>query len=83
MLLDVVEVKPLDEYRLFLRFENDVSGEIDLAKKIDFKGIFAPLKDFEYFKKVYINKDLGTIVWENHADLSPEFLYECITSENT
>jgi len=38
--------------------------------------IFAPLKNIEYFKKVQVNRDIDTIMWENGADLSPDFLYE-------
>ena len=29
-----------------------------------------------YFKTVHVNHELDTIVWDNGADLSPEFLYE-------
>ncbi len=33
-------------------------------------------KDQNYFKTVTVNSELDTIVWENGADFSPEFLYE-------
>jgi hypothetical protein len=74
-LIDIIEVKVLKEYRLYLRFENGISGEVDIAELISFEGIFAPLKDKNYFSKVYVNHDLGTICWENGADLSPAYLY--------
>jgi hypothetical protein len=38
--------------------------------------IFEPLKNLRYFKTVKINPDLDTIVWDNGADMSPDFLYE-------
>ncbi len=32
MLKDVVDVKPLDGYRLYLRFEDGAQGEVDVAE---------------------------------------------------
>ncbi len=75
MLKDVVEVRPLGDYRVHLRFEDGVEGDIDLGDVIEFKGIFAPLRDSQEFAKVRIHPDLGTVVWPNGADLDPDVLY--------
>ncbi len=75
MLKDIVEVKPLGEHRLYLRFEDGVEGEVDLDKLISFNGVFEPLRDPALFKQVSVNSDLGTICWPNGADLAPEMLY--------
>jgi len=37
--------------------------------------MFAPLKDLERFKAFRLDPELETIVWENGADLAPEFLH--------
>lgn len=75
MLLDVVEVSYVSDYKLICLFENGEKKLVDLKDRL--KGpIFKPLKDMNYFKKVYIDKDLGTIVWPNGADKAPECLYE-------
>ena len=79
MLKDIVEVQPLDGYRLRLRFEDGVVGEVDLEKMIQFEGIFAPLKDRATFVQVRVNPDVGTIVWPNGADLDPLVLYSQVT----
>jgi hypothetical protein len=79
VLRDVVEVKPLGGKRIFLRFEDGVSGEIDLGKVIEFTGVFAPLVDDREFAKVRVDPNLGTIVWPNGADLAPEMLYDRVT----
>jgi hypothetical protein len=79
VLRDVVEVKPLGGKRVFLRFEDGVSGEIDLAGLVEFTGVFAPLADEREFAKVRVDPNLGTIVWPNGADLAPEMLYACLT----
>ena len=76
MLKDIVEVRPLDGYRLWLRFEDGAAGEVDLEKMIRFDGIFAPLKERAFFMQVRVDREIGSIVWPNGADLAPEFLYE-------
>ena len=79
MLKDIVEIQPLDGYRLRLRFEDGVAGEVDLEKMIQFEGVFAPLKDRAMFVQVRVNPDVGTIVWPNGADLDPLVLYSQVT----
>jgi len=81
MLYDIVEVKVVKNYELYLRFENGMEGEVDISKVIPFEGVFAKFKDQEYFATVYVNKDLGTIVWDNGADLSPSYLYSIVSNE--
>ena len=76
MLIDVVEVRALGEQRLWLRFENGVTGEIDLARLIRFDGVFSPLVDAAVFACVRVDPELGTIRWPNGADIAPETLYE-------
>ncbi len=75
MLVDVTEVKVLDNYNLALCFEDGTAGQVDISKMVPFKGIFAKLKDTNYFKTVSIDKESGTICWDNGADLSPCVLY--------
>jgi len=75
----VVEVKPLGKKRVFLRFEDGVSGEVDLGSILEFTGILAPLLDDAEFAKVRVDVDLGTIVWPNGADVAPELLYDRLT----
>jgi len=81
MLKDIVEVKPLDGYRVYLRFEDGVSGELDLSTIIRFEGVFKPVKDRDYFASVSVNQSSGTICWPNGADLDPDVLYSAVTGE--
>jgi len=81
MLKDIVEVRPLDGYRLYLRFEDGVQGEVDLGKIIRFDGVFAPLKDRAHFEQVCVNRELGTVCWPSGADLDPDVLYGRITGK--
>jgi hypothetical protein len=81
MLNDIVEVRHLGDHRLFLRFADGVAGEIDLAPLLHFTGVFAPLREPEYFVLVRVESDIGTIVWPNGADLCPDVLRHHLTSE--
>jgi hypothetical protein len=80
MLVDIVEVRPLERHRLYLRFADGVEGEIDLDTIVRWEGVFAPLADPERFAEVRVNPDLGTIVWPNGADVDPDVLYAAVTS---
>jgi hypothetical protein len=82
MLKDVTAVRPLDGYRLHLRFEDGVEGVVDLATRISFRGIFAPLKDLVYFRQVRVDSGLGTVTWPNGADLDPDVLYAAVTGSS-
>jgi len=78
MLKDIVAVKPLDGYQLLLRFEDGIEGVVDIGQLIQFSGIFAPLQNQAYFGQVQIHPELGTIVWQNGADLDPDVLYAIV-----
>lgn len=75
MILHITEAKYLHDYVIFLRFNNGVAGEVDLQNELDGE-VFEPLKDLDCFRRFSVDPDLQTIVWENGADLAPEFLYE-------
>jgi hypothetical protein len=81
MLKDIVEVRPLSGFRLFLRFEDGVEGEVDIASFVRFDGVFAPLKDFSQFAKVRVHPELGTVFWPNGADLDADVLYSKLTGK--
>jgi hypothetical protein len=79
MLKDVVEVRALGGYRVHLRFEDGVQGELDLGRLIRFRGVFAALEDEHEFARVRVDPELGTIAWPNGADLDPDVLYAEVT----
>ncbi len=73
MYLAVVKVKPLNDYKLELTFENDEIRIFDMKPYLE-KGIYKELKDESKFKSVKVSFD--SIEWCNQADIDPEFLYE-------
>ena len=81
MLKDIVDVHVLDDYRLHLRFEDNVEGVVDVSRLVEFSGVFAPLREQDYFAQVRVNPDTGTIAWPNDADLDPDVLYAIVTGK--
>ncbi len=81
MLKEIVEAQAVGGYRLYLRFEDDVDGEVDLSELVEFKGVFAPLRAVEEVEKVKVDHELGTVCWRNGADLDPDVLYSILTGE--
>jgi hypothetical protein len=70
----VTEATHLGGYRLKVRFDNGEVKTVDLQSHLD-GPVFEPLRDLEFFKSFYVNRDIDTIVWPNNADFSPDFLY--------
>lgn len=81
MLFDILEVRVVRDYVLYLRFENGLEGEVDIAQIVPFEGVFSKLQDTKFFASVGVDPELGTIVWANGADLSPETLYSLVSKE--
>ena len=75
MIPKVVEVKPLDGYRLWIRFDDGTTGTVELAAEL-WGPMFEPLKDNAFFAQASVDPDLETVTWPNGADLAPEFLYK-------
>jgi hypothetical protein len=72
---DVIEVRYVRDYIVWLRFQDGTAGEVDISAS--FKGpVFEPLRDIELFKQVRVDPEIGTIVWPNGADVAPETLHD-------
>jgi hypothetical protein len=71
----VTEVKYLMGYCLLLTFEDGSRRRVDLASYLDGE-MFEPLREVALFRTAHLNADIDTVVWDNGADMSPDFLYE-------
>lgn len=74
-MIHVVEARYVRDYVIWLRFNDGLSGEVDLREELD-GPVFEPLRQIEAFRSVRLHPELRTIVWPNGADLAPEFLHE-------
>jgi ribosomal protein L31E len=75
MILHVIEAQYVRDYILHLKFNNDAEGLVDLADQL-YGEMFEPLKDLTKFRSFKLDPELNTVVWENGADLAPEFLHQ-------
>jgi len=71
----VKAVTPLEKRKVMLEFTDGVRKELDLEPYL--RGpIFEPMRnDEKVFRAVRVDSQLGTIVWENGADIDPDVLY--------
>ncbi len=73
-MIDVLRLRPLEGYRLWLRFTNGSEGVRDLSDVIAEGGVMVePLKSKGYFDRVFV--ELGAPTWPNGFDLDPINLY--------
>jgi hypothetical protein len=72
---DISEVEVVGDHRLRLTFDDGTVGEVEFAGR-KWRGVLEPLADPEYFARVRIDPEAGTIAWPNGVDLAPEPLYE-------
>ena len=74
-LVRIQSVKPLENFVVELKFTDGTSREIDLEPFLRGK-VFEPLRNnLEMFRAVKVDERMGTIVWENGADIDPDVLY--------
>jgi len=73
----ISECQPFDNLRVYLRFDNGVSGEVDLSH-LQGKGVFAAWDDPRVFKKVLVTTQ-GALEWPGEIDLCPDALYLRLT----
>jgi hypothetical protein len=69
----IIDVRPLDDYKLILTFGNGEKKIYDMAYWLD-KPMFQELKNIDLFRTV---KVVGlSISWLHGQDLCPDELYE-------
>jgi hypothetical protein len=71
----VSSAERLGGYLLRLTFDDGTVGDVDLGYLVGRGPVFEPLQDPDFFAQVTVDRELGTIVWPNGADVAPETLY--------
>ena len=82
MSVDATEVKYIDGYKLEVSFETGEKGIVDLSDYPEMGGVFSRFADMNYFKQVFINKELGVLCWPDNVDIAPETIYSLATGKH-
>ena len=80
MFLHLQKVEPRASFRLFVDFDNGVSGEVDLGGEL-WGEMFEPLQDETLFMTARLDPVMRTVCWQNGADFAPEFLFDLLTKQ--
>ena len=72
-----VEVRALEPYRIWLRYDDGVEGELDLSYLAG-DGVFAAWEDHSFFAGVHLGP-AGSIAWSDDLDMCGDALYMKIT----
>jgi hypothetical protein len=75
----VMDVRPLENYRVWLRFADGTQGEIDLSDLAG-HGVFAAWSDPELFRAVHPEEG-GGIEWPGGLDICPDSLFMRLTGK--
>jgi hypothetical protein len=77
MFIHIDNAKYIDEYKVYLLFNDGKKGVVDLKNELDGE-IFKPLKNINFFKSFKLND--WTLTWENGADFAPEYLHNILNN---
>jgi hypothetical protein len=75
----ITAIKVMDNYRVWLRFNDGAEGEADFSSKPR-TGVFAFWNDHENFRKARIG-NYGELVWNDQLDFCPDSLWLQVTGQ--
>ena len=79
-LKNIVDYKILDNYSIWLKYDDGVNGTIDLSDYLKYP-VFAPIKNVDFFSQLKIEEGRH-VYWNDVLDLCPDALYIKITGIN-
>ena len=78
--MKIIDVRPLDGFKLHLRFDDGVSGVADVSSFAG-RGVFSAWLETGVFEQVRVT-DIGAIEWPGEIDLCPDSLYLRVTGKS-
>jgi len=71
----VIAFTVVGPFRLSLEFDDGKACEIDF-KPVLVGQLYGSLSDLNYFNRVQLDSEIGTLVWPNGADFDPATLHD-------
>ena len=78
-MIKLVEIKPLPNYRMWLKYADGVEGVVDFSGDVG-KGVFKYWSDPKNFENVHIGES-GEVSWTETIDVCADSLYLKITGK--
>jgi len=78
--MKILEAKPLADFKLFLRFEDGTTGDVDLSSYAG-RGVFSAWMEPGAFAQVEVTST-GAVEWPGDLDLCPDSLYLQLTGKS-
>jgi Protein of unknown function (DUF2442) len=74
-LVRVQSVKPIHDFVVLVKFTDETQREINLEPYLRGKVFETIRQNSSAFRAMKVDERIGTIVWENGADIDPDVLY--------
>jgi hypothetical protein len=75
----ILEARPLDSYKIWLKFADNTAGEVDLSHLVG-KGVFTLWNSYDDFKSVSIENG-RSLTWSEDIDIDADSLYLRVTGK--
>jgi hypothetical protein len=76
----LIALKVLDNYRVWLRFDDGAEGEADFSAHVG-QGVFAPWTDYAFFRQAAISEQGRTLTWPGELDFCADALWLQVTGK--
>ena len=73
----ITSIQYTEGYVYRITFSDNKKGVVNLEPFL-WGEAFEQIKDADYFRKAYVDKETGTITWPNGIDLAPEALHRIV-----
>lgn len=78
----VASVRHLKDYELEISFSDGTVANLDFRQRIAGRGgVFRALQSVDFFARVTVDPEAGTLVWPNGLDFCPDVLYSEATGK--
>jgi hypothetical protein len=71
----LAEANPTEGCKIWLRFADGLAAEVDFSYLLEYDGVFLPLRQPEFFRRVKMDESNATIEWPGEVDICPDTLY--------
>ena len=75
----ITALKVLENYRVWLCFNDGVEGEVDFSQKPR-TGVYALWNSYENFRAARVG-DCGELMWDSQLDFCPDSLWLLVTGQ--